>query len=271
VYHEHGEDHGTALIWTVARLPALLDLTMRFHDISMNAEDAANDGLGLPRCQELANLHSRSLTRLRVDMLGSSADAGNTLRLVGLPELRSCQLRGGWPSPCLRIDSASFKGARQLQSLSVRRFPECQLQHDSLGQLTGLTFLTISGCMLRSVPAALVASLSATLCILDLSFNDCLQLDGAAVAAVLQCNQLTPLGLYKPGAGKWHFHPDVREALARHHEEEGYTKAHYSVESVRHMMQLPLAFYKTHARDLMVCVTDEEHNKHIDCNTDPRF
>ena len=267
----HGGDHSAALIWTVAGLPALLDLTIRFYDISMSAEDADNAGLGLPRCRELADLHSRSLTRLRVDSLGGPEDV-NTLRLVGLPELRSCQLRGDWRSPrTLRTDIASFRGAPQLQRLSLYRLPDCEVQHDSLGQLTGLTSLTVDGCGLRCVPAAVVASLSASLRVLHMSSNDRLQVDGAAVAAVLQCSRLTTLGLYKPGVVKWRVRPDVWEPIARHQEEEGYTKAHYSVESLRHMMQLPLAFYNKYARDLMVCVTDDEHQKYLGCYRDSRF
>ncbi len=268
-HHEYGGDHSAALIWTVARLPALLDLTMRFHAISMNAEDGADDGLGLPRCQELAELHSRSLTQLRVDLFGDAEDS-NMLRLIGLPALRCCQLRGGLCSP-LRTDAATFQGAPQLQSLRVDRFEDFQLHHESLRQLTGLTSLTIEGSALRSMPAALVASPSATLRVLDLSYNDRLQVDAAAVAAILQCSRLTTLGLYKPGVVKWHVRPDVWEPLARHHEEKGYTKAHYSVESLRHMMQLPLAFHKQHARDLMVCITDEEQQKHLGCYRNSRF
>ena len=83
------------------------------------------------------------------------------------------------------------------------------------------------------------------------------------MAAILQCSRLTALGLYKLGVVIRHVHPAVWEQLMRHQEEEVYTKAHYSVESLRHMMQLPLAFYTRHARDIVVCITDAEHYRYL--------
>jgi len=138
VYYEHGEDRSVTLISTVPRLPVLADLTIRYLDPQLD-DESATDGQGLPRCRELAELHSRSLTRLRVDLL-RDPDGANTLRLVGLPELRSCQLRSGIGSGIrsllnLRIDAASFRGAPQLQSLRIRGDEGLQLQDGSLEQL----------------------------------------------------------------------------------------------------------------------------------------
>ena len=196
VYYEHGEDRSVMLISTVPQLP-LRDLTIRYIDSQMG-DGSPTDGHGLPRCRELADLHSRSLTRLRVDVL-SDLEGDNTLRLVGLPELRCCQLRNGvglgLRSPLsLCIDAMSFRGAPHLESLRIRNDEGLQLQNGSLEALTRLTCLTLERCGLRSVPAG-VAALGATLRVLDLDSNARLQLDEAGVAAILQCSRLTTLGL----------------------------------------------------------------------------
>ncbi len=265
VYYEYGEDHSVTLVSTVSRLP-LRDLTIRYLD-PQTGGDCAADGQGLPRCRELADLHSRSLTRLRVDVLSDPAD-GNTLRLVGLPELRSCHLRcgsglGAGHPVTLSVDAASFRGAPQLQSLRLKHQPALQLQDGSLEQLTRLTSLTIEWCTLRSVPPG-VAALGATLRLLDLNRNGPLQLDEAGVAAILHCSRLTTLSLNKPGIEKWQlkFGRTAWQPIAQHMEQEGYTPAQYSVESIWHLMRLPAAFRERHGRDLTVCVLEEEHERY---------
>ena len=85
------EDRGETLLAAVGRLPALKALHITYHGVVQTLLAPVSDRNGLPRCEELASLHSRSLTRLSVGMLGDPEKA-DTLRLVGLPELRSCRL-----------------------------------------------------------------------------------------------------------------------------------------------------------------------------------
>ena len=267
VNHEHGEDHSVMLVSAVPRLP-LRDLTIRYLD-SQRGDDPATDGQGLLRCSELADLHIRSLTRLRVDVL-ADPDSGNTLRLAGLPELRSCHVRNGLgsgrgPPVNLCVDAVSFRGAPQLQSLRFKFDSGLQLQDGCLEQLTRLTSLTIACCGLRSIPAG-VAALGATLRVLDLHSNGRLQLDEAGVGAVLQCSRLTMLSLNKPGIKQWQskLGQSAWQSIAQQMEEEGYIPAQYSMESMWQLMRLPSAFREWHGRDLMVCLLDEEHERH--CN-----
>ena len=237
------------------RLPALVDLTIRYLD--QQEGDSPGDGHGLPRCQELAELHSRSLTRLRVDLFGDP-DSDNTLRLAGLPELQSCQIRNGLGlgsrNPVnLCVDAASFRGAPQLRSLRFKYDSGLQLQAGSLEQLTRLTSLTVEWCCLRSVPAG-VAALAPNLRVLDVTGNAPLQLDEAEVAAILQCSRLTTLGLYKSNISQWQYKlgQDFWQPIAQHLHREGYTPAQYSMESMWHLMRLPSAFRERHGRDLSV-------------------
>ncbi len=247
---------------TVPQLP-LRDLTIRYLDSQMG-DGSPTDGHGLPRCRELADLHSRSLTRLRVDVL-SELDGDNTLRLSGLPQLRCCQLRNGvglgLRSPLsLCIDATSFRGAPQLESLRIRNDEGLQLQHGSLEALTRLTSLSLERCGLRSVPAGL-AALGATLRVLDLDSNARLQLDEAGVAAILQCSRLTTLGLAKGCVRDWQYRldSDAWQPIDQFLEDEGYAPAQFSVESIWHLMRLPAAFRERHSRDLTVWLREEEH------------
>ena len=87
------EDRGAALIRTVRRLPALVDLSIYYYDWRGDELAVIRDNAGLPRCEELAELRSQSLTKLHVSMLGGPGNS-SPLRLSGLPELRTCQLCG---------------------------------------------------------------------------------------------------------------------------------------------------------------------------------
>ncbi len=93
------DDFGISLLQAVGRLPALTDLVID-HDGAVQEKrteatqedpDADLSNNGLPHCDVLEDLRSDSLTRLSMAMLGGWPE-GNTLRLVGLPELRACQL-----------------------------------------------------------------------------------------------------------------------------------------------------------------------------------
>jgi len=84
------KDRAATLLWTVQRLPALKELDI-LHWAWNGLREPVSDTNGLPRCQELAQLHSGSLTRLSVCMLDGPAE-GNVLRLDGLPELQHCEL-----------------------------------------------------------------------------------------------------------------------------------------------------------------------------------
>jgi len=220
VLSELFEDRGATLLSTVQQLPELQKLDV-FYEGEEPDGIAINDSNGLPRCKEVAGLHSRSLQWLRVAMLDGPAE-GNTLRLRGLPELRTCVLLGHARRSDLhiQIDAASFKGAPKLQQLHVEYDDELRLSDGSLERLTALTKLTLADCRLKSVPAD-VASLSATLSVLDLSRNDPLQLDAETVTNIVQCSRLTTLSLVKEEVLAWTDSIDVE----RDPHEEGYAPA----------------------------------------------
>ena len=244
------QDHGRILLWTVQQLPALSDVVIDYVGDLANLEAPVSDRHGLPRCAELAALHSRSLTGLKVCMLGGPEE-GNVLRLSGLPQLQSCDLAGHPKLPLnMRIDATSFQGCPRLESLRVSSDEAFHLQHDSLAQLTALTSLTLVSCGLRKVPD--VASVSATLQKLILSKNDCMQLDSDAMAGILQCSQLRTLDLCKHDIReRWQDKVgDVWPAVAAHTNQEGYTPSQWSSESVMNIAHLPAAFYRRHKRFL---------------------
>lgn len=118
---EHFVDRGAALLSTIQSLPALADLDIIDYDDPEYECDHSSSDNGMPWCCELAELRSRSLTQLTVGMLGGPPE-GNTLRLVGLPELRELSVLGlpGVPMH-IRIDAESFAGAPHLQSLLYTR------------------------------------------------------------------------------------------------------------------------------------------------------
>ncbi len=241
------EDRGAALMWTVQRLPALLDLEILDYDETEGSRRLRSEDNGMPWCSELAELRSRSLTRLAVHMLGGLAE-GNTLRLVGLPELRALELRGepGVPSN-MCIERSSFAGAPQLHSLAVHTDEALQLEPGSLSQLTALTSLKLTRCGLRSVPAD-VTLLIANLCELDLSSNG-IAFDASFVASVLECGRLRTLAFRSTS----YYGMDVQ--LAR----QGFVPIQMSLESLQRLMQLPLTFYRRHGRELHVCVTEDDY------------
>ena len=251
------KDRGAALLWTVQQLPTLQHLDI-VHDSfgTVGRRVLDGNGSGLPWCSDLSGLQSRSLTQLHVDMLGGPPE-GNTLRLDGLPELRSLSLAGSADAPLnARIDNASFQGTPQLRSLRVIWDQKLQLQSGSLAHLTALTSLTLAGCGLRSLPAD-VASLSASLCELDLGRND-IQIDAAAMTSLLLCSRLSQLDLLREDIRRWEFEldSDTWQDVYKHVETEGYFPARFSSLSLKHLMQLPLAFYKLHHRELDVWVTN---------------
>ena len=247
------EDRGAALIRTVGQLPAVLNFELDYDwDSSHDQDVRVSDGSGLPRCQELAELHSRSLVRMRVCMLdGPSED--NMLRLSGLPELLECELEGQACQPTtfsLRTDAASFAGAPQLQMLSMSWLDALHLENGSLGQLTALTHLTLRGCGLRSVPAD-IASLRGSLRTLSMHDNHRMQIDAAALGTLVMCSQLEGLGLCKPDIDWWSDKFDgVWHRFEQHMSEEGYIPAQWSSESIRNLVQLPDTFRLRHGRTL---------------------
>ena len=195
-------DRGATLLWTVHKLPALTDLTIYRDGHISELRGPVSDSNGLPRCEELATLRSGSLTELDIGMLDGPLE-GNTLRLNGLPRLKSCTLHGEPGMPLnVRIDGASFQGAPQLQSLRIENDEGLQLEQGSLTQLRVLTKLTLMRCGLRSVPAD-VACLGSTLRELDRSHNHRMQIDASAVTSVLQCSYLEDIYLYKPDIAEW--------------------------------------------------------------------
>ena len=200
------EDWAASLISAVQQLPALKSFDIAHDGGIDDVEEPLSDKNGLPHCQQLAALRSHSLTKLRVCMLGSP-QLGNTLRLIGLPELRSCELVGEMFQPLnMRIDAASFQGTPMLEELRLWGDEGLELQPGSLAQLTGLTALAIKGCGLRTVPED-VASVSATLRQLDLSSNDRLQISHVGMASILCCSHLAKLDLTKQDVHHWRSHP----------------------------------------------------------------
>ncbi len=205
------KDRGAALFKMVRDLPELTRLDVNYEGDSADEIDIGNNN-GLPRCKELAGLHSRSLQWLRVAMLDGPAE-GNTLRLVGLPELRTCILLGHARRSELhvRIDAASFEGAPKLQELHVEYDDHLQLSDGCFEHLTALTKLTLADCRLNCVSAD-VTSVSGTLCVLDLSRNDPLQLDVETVTDIVQRSRLTSLILCKEEVLAWTDSIDVERS-----------------------------------------------------------
>ena len=258
------EDRGAALLCAVRRLPALEDFEISFNGETEDLGAPLSDSYGLPRCKELAELHSHSLRQMSVHMLGGP-ETENMLRFGGLPALRSCELVGDSDAPLhMRIDAASFQGAPLLQRLSLHHEEGLQLQPGSLAQLAALTSLTLSDCGLQTVPVDL-ASLNATLCELDLSHNARLQIDGAAVAAVMSCSRLRTLSLFRRMHSRYPYElanatwRDVEQNIGQ----QDYSPAQFSQETLSHMLQMPSDFYKRYGRDLTVCITYQTHAEYL--------
>ena len=254
-------DRGAMLLRTVQRLPALKDLDICYWRGPYDLHAPVSATHGLPCCKELAELRSASLVRLRVFMLDGPAQ-GNVLRLSGLPELRHCELTAGENGHLklnIRITAASFDGTPQLEDLHQQGDRGLELQDGCFQQLTALTLLRVVNCGLRRVPAAVV-SLGNTLQVLDLSDNAGLQIDAAAVAAVLQCSRLEVFGVYKDSICEWHEKLEHRVwlAVSQHMEEQAYEPAQLSIDSVKFLLQLSSAFRYQHGRDLLVVV-----DKHV--------
>ena len=244
-------------MWTVQRLPALQDLDILDGDDPEWERDLSRASNGMPWCQELAELRSRSLTQLTINMLGGPAE-GKMLRLVGLPKLRALSLSGLPGVPLhMRIDARSFAGTPQLQSLHLREDEALQLAPGSLSQLTALTSLKVLRCGLRSFPAADVATLSGVLCELDLSGNS-IEVDATAVASIRECGRLSTLGLRSADAIHWEdkIGRDVRRRVMGHMGEQGLHLVQLSLDSLKLLMQLPVAFFRRHGRELHVCVNE---------------
>ena len=247
------QDRGATLLRTVQMLPVLTDLSIDFQGEVSKLRAPVSDSNGLSRCQELAQLRSRSLTDLKVWMLGGPPD-GNTLRLSGLPALRSCILiTEPTMRAHMRIDAKSFRGLSQLHCLCLHGDEGVQLQDANLKQLSGVTSLALRQCGLRSVPAS-IASLS-MLCELDLGHNPRMPIDRAAVATIVQCSSLRAIGLSRPSIAKWEDSlgpawQRVEQDMAR----EGITPAQFDESELTHLLHLPFAFRARHGWDLHVCL-----------------
>ena len=216
-----------------------------YHDLKA----ALSDTHGLPRCGELAELRSRSLTRLRVCIL-DGPEEGNTLRLSGLPELRTLELVGQSLMPLhMHIDAASFAGVRQLHSLCVSHDEALVLEHGSLAPLRALTSLALIDCGLFCVPDD-VASSCATLRELCFNDNDQVQIDNDAVAVFLQCSRLNTLELHKEDISQWERTVGFWVHIEDHLDVEQYTPSQWSSDSVTNLVRLSTAFRRRYGRDL---------------------
>ena len=83
------QDRGVTLLRTVQMLPALTDLCIDYQGEVSKLRAPVSDSNGLPRCKELAELRSRSLTDLKVWMFGGpsqgNAAAQRPARAAQLP------------------------------------------------------------------------------------------------------------------------------------------------------------------------------------------
>lgn len=240
------EDRGETLLWTIQQLPALTVFHLRHFGSIRDLVAPIGNEFGLPRCKELATMHSCSLESLELAMLDERA-AGSALRLGDLPELRSCVLTGHPEMPVLKlcIDAASFSGAPELEELHLQYDRSLKLQPGSLNQLTGLTKLALLECGLQTVPSV-VTALCSTLFVLDLSGNDSLQLDDAGVKIIVACSQLRTLSMCKHEVREW----EDCFGLKRKRQERGYGPSPWSLRSVLHLTQLPSAFCKRYGQSL---------------------
>ncbi len=164
------------------------------------------------------------------------------------------------------VDGASFAGAPRLQSLCLQWDDIMVLQNGCLQQLTAVTSLSLVGCGLRSIPAD-VAALSATLCVLDLSRNDNLQLDNAGVATILCCSRLKTFALYKPGISEWEDRLGLSwRRIEQHILREGYIPVQFSEQSLTNLLRLSSLFRAQHSRELDICLSFEDYDTKIVSN-----
>ena len=171
----------------------------------------------------------------------------------------------------LRVDAESFAGVPKLQNLKICFDDALRLQPGSLRQLTALTSLTLAFCGLLSVPAD-VPQLGATLRVLDIGRNDQLQLDAPHAAIILFCGRLRVLGLYKPDIADWKSKVDEEawESIEEHMENEGYTPAQFSVQSMVQLLLISNEFWGRHGHALQVVLTEDEYMKHLQGDPPPR-
>jgi len=104
-----------------------------------------------------------------------------------------------------------------------------------------------------------VASLGATLKILDLGDNDLMQLDVAAVSEVLACAQLRTLGMSNGTIYNWRdeFEHRVWRASSDRMAQQGFIPAQLSLQTVQYTLELTSGFRCQHGRELKVVVNDE--------------
>ena len=149
------EDRAEALLWTVARLPMLLELVVSYQGTKDGADPNADCWFfGLPRCRKTSQLRSTSLTHITISIVGGQPEV-NELCLVGLPRLQSCVIIAeGRVVANIRIDAQSFRGAPQLRELRIHGDRGLQLQLDSFIGLNMLTSLSFVACGLSKTPTA---------------------------------------------------------------------------------------------------------------------
>jgi len=157
-------NHGAAVLWAAARLPALSQLDIVY--VGTPGESIAADQPGLARCQHLSEFHSQSLTQLCLDL---AIGADSVLRLAAIPNLIVCQLFWQYSSASLGIDSTTFEGCTRMEELTIFDQRGLSLQRGCFNAMCALTSLTLRECGLLAVPAD-VAQLG-SLQSLDISLN----------------------------------------------------------------------------------------------------
>ena len=189
----HGvADRGLACLRTASRLPALAHLDF----IYVQGEHIAPDVIGLPRCQELCELRSRSLTHVEVHM---GCGVEDKLSLAGSSNLKDVRLfapssgRKFWMTP------ACFQGCTRMEELSLQYQRSLRLTPGCFNALSALTSLALADCGLLAVPAELAPLMS--LRSLDLSRNQDLDVDetGSSVLRALKSMRTLDVAKYGPG------------------------------------------------------------------------
>lgn len=173
---ERWDDNAAAVIRALSWLPALKDLDVHGEWQSCH----------MPTAVELAALRGPHLTRLFCDMASYDDES---LHLGALPTLRCCVLWWHVPEGALHVTPISFSGATGLTRLQFRGQEKVQLAPHCLRSLSSLAELSLHGCGLTSVPAAL-SGVGRTLRRLELSENCGMLLSEHCLSALCELQEL---------------------------------------------------------------------------------
>ena len=186
------DDHGSEVIQTLSKLPALTELTL---------EGTAGTLTELPTVSELANFCSTSLTGMTWHMYSAE---DSTLTVGSLPALVNCSLC--WepdyissshhygPHHALNVTPASFSVAARLTRLHIEGPRPLVLAPCCFDGLSQLVKLYLCDCRLLVVPAAL-AGVGKTLQLLDLYDNAKLQIHQSGYDTLMSLSVLKHINM----------------------------------------------------------------------------